>query len=181
MSLQLRYFKGTFPPEDTPRQGEGPSRLTTFKKKCNLFKGKGTTTGHTILSPPPARTRFDCINILFIRLAEVIFARSLRSFVRSFIRLFLHSSLSIRYCVIWQAPPLSPSEKWNKRSIEIKSENMTTILNFDTLVLSLYYHQYKFNDLKPTQKQQIYNAQAHCNHKRQMRLNVKTWLTFKCL
>jgi len=55
---------------------------------------------------------------------------------------------------------------------------MTTILNFDTLVLSLYYHQYKFNDLNSTQRQQIYNAQAHCNNKkekrREMRLNVKT-------
>lgn len=66
--------------------------------------------------------------------------------------------------------PLSLSpflyEKSNNQSIKIKFENMTTILNFDTLVLSLYYHQYKFNDLNPTQKQHIckYNAQAHCNN-----------------
>lgn len=142
--VQLRYFKGTFPPGNT-ETNRGAPRLT---KRCNLFKGEGTTTDTAILSnpPPSARTRFNCINILFIRLAEVIFARSLRSFVR----LFLRSSFSIHFCVIWQAPPLSPSEKSNKWSIEIKSENITTILNFDTLVLSLYYHQYKFNDLKPT-------------------------------
>lgn len=77
-----------------------------------------------------SRARFDCTNILFI-VAEVIFALV---FVRRF--------TSVIYDM-WQAPP--PREK-QTQSIEIKFEKLTTILNFDTLVLSLYYHQYKFND-----------------------------------
>jgi len=51
--------------------------------------------------------------------------------------------------------------------MKIKSENMTTILNFDTLVLSLYYYQYKFNDLNPKKTTNIYNAQAHCNNNKE--------------